>query len=65
VKIPNREKIMESLANPLLLRDYRENKRTSQLLFIIAITASFNPDYCASPFIEKTRVINCDILNCF
>ena len=53
VKNPNREKITESLANPLLMRDYRENKKSSQPFFSIAPTASLNPNYCASSFIEK------------
>jgi len=34
-KLKNREKIMESVANSLLSRDYKEIKKTSQLLFTI------------------------------
>ena len=60
-KIQTRKKIIESLANPLLSRDYKEKKKTSQSLFTIALTVSLNPNYCASSFIEKSRVTNCDI----
>jgi len=61
VKNPNRKKTTELLTNPLLSRDYREKKKTSQLLVTIALTASINPNYCAYLFIEQTRVINCGI----
>ena len=60
---PKTGKITESLANPLLSRDYREiKKKTSQPLFTIAL--GFHhlfPNYDTS-FIEKIRITSCDIL---
>ena len=56
-------KTIESLTNPLLLRDYREiKKKTSQSLFTIALSFYHtHPNYGVSSFIEKTRVTSCDI----
>ena len=60
-KTQTTKKITESLTNPLLLRDYKEKKKISQMLFTITLTTSLKLNYCASSFIEKIRVTNCDI----
>ena len=60
VKNPNR-KNHGVACKSTISSDYREKKKISQSLFTIVLTTSLNPNYCASPFIEKNRVSNCDI----
>ena len=58
---PKQGIITESLSNPQLSRDYIEKKKTLEPFFTKTLTASLNPIYCTSPFIEKIKVTNCDI----
>ena len=64
-KFQKQRKIRDSLANSLLLRDYKEMKKISHPLWTIALKISLsfthNLSFNTSLFIKKTRVTSCDI----
>ena len=62
VENPNREKLRSSMQVHYIIREItREEERTSQPLCIYNGIHTLNSNNCASPFIEKTRIISYEI----